>query len=510
MALVICKGCGKQVSTTALACPRCQTPPSQTSAAPASAGPRNQNMEINWIRPAALGVCLIVAAVAGGYAFIRIRNALTDWRIHRLVNSRKYDKADQVINDKLRNDRNNPELWILAGENALATGDLARAQDAFSRASSLDRSLGPKIGADYLASGREMFSSDSQDAERRLDLAADYDPSLAPKIGQLFFDKGKVAFELHDMNTAEALFQKAAGFDSTIRANVAQLFADAILPALNDNLSYAERYAKDAVGYDPATAQKEAESLFQTLAHGLCDLHSLGKARFMALMKLSNDLGLSDATKAGIPYRFAYAMQLYENGPRVQGIGILQDIAQTSPKSCEGIEANYVLSPPSPGRIMVTPAKAVTIAVPNSDDPATARLLYVDFFSDSIRLTFSLRAPDDNSTSFIFVNPTAPKLNKTNFANDVDYILDDNGALLKTTDGFSRFHRAGRWRNSGFPFKELSLAPGQEVQVTADFPMVTPGACKLKFVSPEIDIPWQPSFPAWETLEVEIKRDLFD
>lgn len=459
---------------------------------------------MNWIRPAALGVCLIVAAVAGGYAFVRIRNALTDWRIHRLVNGHKYDEAEHVINDKLRNDRNNPDLWVLAGENAIKAGDLARAQDAFDRAYALDSSLGSRIGSDYFASGQEIFSSDAQGAERRLDLAANYDPSLAPKIARLFFDNGKVAFELHDMNTAEALFQKAVGFDSTFRVNVAQLFADAILPALNDNPNDAERYAKDAVGYDPATAQTEAKSLFQTLSRGLCDLHSLSKAKFMALMNLANELGLPDATKATVPYRFAYAMQLYENGPRVQGIGILQDIARISPGSCEGVEANYVLSPPPPGRIMVTPAKAVTIAVQNSDDPATARLLYIDFFAKSIRLTFSLRAPSDGPVAFWFVDPTYPELSKTSFANSLDYILDDNGALLKTTDGFSH----GVILDPGV--KEVSLVPGQEAQVTADFPMVTPGARQLKFVSPQLDMNWLGSSTAWESPEVQIKRDLFD
>lgn len=319
----------------------------------------------NWFGLTALIVLLVAAALAGGYTYVRITRGFANWKIDRLIRDRQYSEAQVILNEKLQSHPNSPQLWVLMGKYVLATNDLARAQDAFSHAKSLDPTTAPAIGAEYFASAEEIFPSDAAKAERRLDLAASYDASLAPRIGQLFFEKGKVAFDLHDMSSADELFQKGVGFDSSLRAKVAQLYADAIPPALGlDDTNAAERYAKAAVSYDPGTARKGAQSLFQTLAAGLCNLHSLGKQKFTALMKLSNDLGLPDVTKTTTPHRFAYAMQLYEGGPRRQGIDILTDIARNSRGSCEGVEAKYVLSPPPPGRITVTSSNSASIPIP--------------------------------------------------------------------------------------------------------------------------------------------------
>jgi tetratricopeptide (TPR) repeat protein len=502
MAGAYCTKCGSPISTGVQNCPRCGVQIPRRMAAPSASS--SNGTQASWARLALLGAGVVFAALAGAYAYLYVGRTALDWKISRLLSSHDYVEAKSLLHDKLNADPNDSNLWLLLGQCDLRTGDLVGAQEAFGHAFALDSTTARQIGATYFQRGDDLFSSDAHAAQRMFEMAAKYDPALARKIGQKFFEKGQAAFQLRSIDSAEKMFDQAIGFDQSLKANVADQFARAATSDLEfSDLAGAERYAKEAAAYDPEAARKQAQKMFANLSAGLCNLHAPGKQKFMSMMKLCNDLGLADATRESIPYRFAYAMELYENGPKRQGIDILRDIARDSPKTCEGVEANYVLSPPPPGRITVSSKNPVSVA----NGAIAARLLYVDVLRDSIKLTFSLRASEDQAVNILYVDPTYPKLSKTNYGDKIIYLLDDNGTVLKSITGYSGGQDAASpWWGATGGLRQIKLRAGEEVEVSAVFPMVSSGAEGFKFVAPG-DVGTNNN---WEWPEVEIKKDLFD
>jgi hypothetical protein len=223
--------------------------------------------------------------------------------------------------------------------------------------------------------------------------------------------------------------------------------------------------------------------LFDQLSQGLCNLKALGWKRFQAMMKLCGDLGISDTTKTSVAYRFAYALQLYDTASRPQAIDILTDIAHSGTPGCPQADADYLIKAPLPGRINV-PGPPVTAG------GLTVQLLYADIGTDSIKLTFSMQADDQQRA----LNWTLPN----NKGWPTSYIEDDNGKVLNMATGWTGSHpREGLWPN-GYG-RQIILAPGEQVQLSAGFPMISAGARKFKFK-------W-PDFFEWPN--VEVKRGLF-
>ncbi len=445
-------------------------------------------------RRSARPVFWLIGTVAFLVALLAIRSCIsrvsTNREINQLIASGHGEQAVVNLQQQIQSSPNDANLYFLLGKAFLAIGNLMQAQEAFNRTVSLDSSQTGKIAQLCFDQGKSAFeSSNSGNAGQLLAMAAKFDPSVAPKIAQLFYAKGKAAFQLHDMNSAEQLFGRAIQFDPSLKATIAGDFADAAIEALDfKDFDGAERYAKEAVSYDPDTARKQGQALFDKLTKSLCNLHALGKQRFMVMMKLCGDLGLPDATRETVPYRFAYALELYENGPRQQGIDIMRDIASSSSKSCEGQEANYILSPPPPGRMTITGMPPVTAANGNLTD----QLLYVDVSADGIRLTFSMHAGDNPA------DITYARLGPRTDQSQLLYILDDNGTKLNTTTGWV----GGRQGRVCCYAEQIHLAAGEQAEVYADFPLPTAGSNAFKFVEPQwVGLNWP---------ETKIKRDLFE
>lgn len=60
----------------------------------AAAGPDKPTTGVNWVRPAVIGVCLLMAAVASSYAYLYVGRTMLDWKINQLLSRRRTAQAD--------------------------------------------------------------------------------------------------------------------------------------------------------------------------------------------------------------------------------------------------------------------------------------------------------------------------------------------------------------------------------------------------------------------------------
>ena len=439
---------------------------------PITPRPPRSSRRLLW--PVAAVVFLLGLVAARSY----INRVSTERETKRLLETNQGPQAVALLQEQIQSSPSDAHLYLLLGRAFLKSSDLIQAQEAFNQAVTLDASEPAEVARSYFEQGESSGSDASADETRQLfAMAAKFDPSLAPKIGERFYSKAKAAFQLPDVISAEQFFGLATQYDSSLKRKVAADFAAAADSALDrSNPLGAEHYAKESVSYDPESAQKHGQALFDKLAKGLCNLHALGRQRFMTTMLLCSEFGIPDATAKTIPYRFAYGMHLYESGQWVQGIDILRGIAHDSPASCEGQEAHYVLSPPPPGRIVITGVQPVT-ALNN----LTIQLLYVDVSANGLRLTFSMRA-DGSPQRLYWFEPNS----------HLTYILDDSGTRLgETADGI-----LGRRQRRGH---EFDLAPGEQFEQYVDFPLPTAGSNSFRYTSPLFTWP-----------VTHVKRDLLD
>ncbi|MGO9451690.1 MAG: protein kinase domain-containing protein [Candidatus Binataceae bacterium] len=540
---ITCPKCAKHIPSTSRVCPGCsevlpviapiQIHSAQRKTLERAAGAettkntvvgppsRRSRRPILWV----IGLSILIVGLMVGDFYLR--RFLLDRQINHLLTAQQYGPALDLLQQKAQESPNDARLKFLIGECYLAQGDVMRAQTSFDQALTIDSGLTTDIGRTYFAKGLSTFqNSDAEAAGQFLALAAKYDAGLKPQIGKLFFDKGDSAFQLRDMNSAQKLFDQAVRYDSSRKRDAAVKFADAAKSDLDlGDFDGAERDAKQAVAYDPDTASGQALKLFDTLAAALCNLRLVGRKRFLGTMQVCDDLGLPDSAKDTPAYRFAYAMKLYESGSRLQALDILNDVAHGSQSSCARSEASYVLSPPPDGRISVPPGQPVSVPLPQGGD-ATGQLLYVDVSKDAITLTFSFQAPEEHDAFIWYAVPgtrasvsgsglAVRRSNQGKLDEGLIYIRDDNGTILRTTTGYIGGRQShpqlmalatvlAQAQGKSIPdIRQIDLKPGEQVEVTASFPMISAGAEGFEFVMPMKDSPL-----TWP--RVEIKRDLFE
>ncbi len=517
MAQASCTECGSLFEDTDSFCPSCGAPRSGTQAGESPAGssstgtpragaartagragpahggaprialpPIDPKRVIRWV------VLVVIVLIGLGIGDRYLNRYLLDRKIDQLLADQQYGPAVALLEQKLQDSPNDPRLNLLMAQCYLAQGDLVHAQQFFESAVALEPGDRKQAGAAYLQGGeRVLKSADIGAAQQMFDLAIKFDPSVAPEVAKEMLERGEAAFQLRDLTGSERLFGLAVKYDPSTKKQAAADFAKAVTldPDFVD-LDSDERYAKLATEYDPDTARDAGQKLFDQLSQGLCNLKALGSKRFQAMMKLCGDLGISDTTKTSVPYRFAYALQLYDTTSRPQAIDILTDIAHSGTPGCPQALANYLLNPPPAGRIPMPPGQPVTV------NGLTVQLLYTDLDANSIKLTFSMRAGDERW-----------EIHYARVGNKQDqpllYIEDDNGKVLKTTTGWT-----GGQQNvcCGWgAFMKIPLAGEEGVQLSAVFPMISPGARKFKLVAPEA---W--GNPGWEWPNIEVKRGLFE
>ena len=82
------------------------------------------------------------------------------------------------------------------------------------------------------------------------------------------------------------------------------------------------------------------------------------------------------------------------------------------------------------------------------------------------------------------------------------YVVDDNGKRLDSLGGF----RGGRQTALNSNVQRIDLNSGEEVILTARFPMISEGAQTVSFIAPTLD-GWQ---PGWKVDSIRLKPGVFD
>jgi len=162
-----------------------------------------------------------------------------------------------------------------------------------------------------------------------------------------------------------------------------------------------------------------------------------------------------------------------------------------------------ILAPPTLGRRSVPHAapfhfKTWTFG-PGRGKGVQIELVSYEIQQDLIRLAFSVRSGGHKDLLLYALR------NRGGFGSNCEalYIRDDNGHKFYSTTGW----RGGRQSRFNSCATRITLDPGEEVVLSADFPMVSRGATSITFVSPDPDNAGHQG--GWQWQDIRLKNGPF-
>lgn len=237
----------------------------------------------------------------------------------------------------------------------------------------------------------------------------------------------------------------------------------------------------------------------------LANLGALGSERFSQLFSLCETSLLPEAVRRSGRYRFAQALKLWSEGRRASAVEQLAAIASGDPDSFEAGRAREILAPPALGKRGVDDVIPLHLKTwsfgPGRGKGVRIELASYEVKKHAITLSFSVRSGDHKDLLLY-----APRSVQERFGRNCEalYILDDTGRKFYSTTGW----RGGRQSRFNSCATQVEFDPTEEVILSAEFPMVSPGATSIRFVSPNPDNAGHQD--EWSWSDIRLKNGPFD
>jgi tetratricopeptide (TPR) repeat protein len=273
------------------------------------------------------------------------------------------------------------------------------------------------------------------------------------------------------------------------------------------DLSVAVELYNVAIGFDASTKASVSNAVWENFSHRLfAQPPKLTKDQFGQYLQTAGNFGVP-AQYANTVAPYAQALRQYLDGNRTQAISTFSQIAQGRPTSREGKAASSMLAPPPPNTIKFNaqPFHFNTWSYGiGGGRGVDIQLVSADVAQNGIDITFSVKSPADHPDLLLFGrnNHDGGIMGGTC---ELLYLLDDNGTKFYSISGG---FQGGRQTNFNECAQAINFNAGEEVLVTARFPMISRGATTVKVVSPDPDRAGHQS--EWWVANLQLKRGPFD
>lgn len=298
------------------------------------------------------------------------------------------------------------------------------------------------------------------------------------------------------------LLKTCLEWDETSRPRVAErglVFARDSVSTASFNLPAAEAYFDFALGLgQEETPTSVTQIAWAALKTRLTDLPALGQEGFGRLFSRCALDDLPESVTEHPSWLLAQALALEKHGDWEQARTLLRQVADSPVAPDLARVAQRVLAPPQPGRreyarppvIFRTPAKRPSLRV---------ELLAAEVTTNSVVMELRLTNAGVRRQTMAF--PVV--MNNTGRSYDPLHLIDDHGQAVAAPWGFGEVGQQPL--SSRDNLQVIELARGEERQLLARFPLISPGATEVRFVSPRL-----PNQPEWGWKEISLKAGPFD
>ena len=388
-------------------------------------------------------------------------------------------------------------LLIEAMRHSLADGNLAEAGILAEAAVDFDEEARATVSSEIFENAKAKLESGNWRLISNLgELAIQIDTSNSAAWGALAFEVITPSVETLSASELVSACQQFLEWDPSLKGPIVDLYfrlAGQELAKRGFETARVEPMLSAAVAIDEKHSARAGKEAWIALNARLSDLSTLGKDRFVQLFGLCSRFQLNSDFTGTVEYRFATALQLYVTGGRKRAIRLLTDLSREAPETDVGRQALAVLALPEPG-VRVIQRKPISV------DGMKLELTEVDVGSNSLSLRFVARAQGRKELLYI------PEAKEIKFGvisgNELLHLRDDNGKKLLANDGF----KGGVQEEFNRTVQSVVLPPNTDVSLSVSFPMVSPGATRITFISPKLD-GWQGE---WSIRDIVLKKGPFD
>lgn len=273
---------------------------------------------------------------------------------------------------------------------------------------------------------------------------------------------------------------------------------------LNDSektsLSNGVAMLQEAISLNRDLSEQAGELAWKEMAKRLYNPQGFNRNTFIKLHALSQQFGLPERIRAQSTYQLAESLMEYQSGNRAQAIARLRALAQDSSDPAAMRFARRVLAPPRQGS---RPLQAPPYSMKDSKGREAIQIApaMIRISARAIELSFRVQNVSGQTQGILFgrKNPdiadaAVPELLR---------IVDDLDVERFSSEGFvggeqQDYNREGTLRL-------IAFEPGTETRITAKFPMVSPGATSIRFLSPKYA-----GQSSWWWDDIPIKEGPFD
>lgn len=464
-------------------------------------------------------------------------------KVEKLIQAERYEDAQKELILAIQKDPHDETLFLLLGKSYLLGGQADQAHTNFSHALNINNDIKEKIGVIYLEQIEKFISSNNPDqAISYISSGLQYDPSIKEKIISFLKKAVEKTINNSDIFAAIAYSDVMVNINPESAGELGVLFKDFIVksasaldnqlitsicervsiwtPSFNTqlasllyekaekevkkreiNIDIIHSYLTTAVSLDVSLMRRSYDLLGATLDQILKDLKRFGKSRFIVFYDLYGSYRFNLNIMPTDRFRLATALRNYEDGDRASALQIFRDLSSLSPNSLEGKLSSEILAPPKPGIINYNYNPFEFRGTWNygtgslgTNAGVVIQLLNSTIYYSDIELTFSVTSRNQKQV-FIY----APQYIAKNYADPIETlsILDNNNMAFNSVGGFN----GGTQSDFNEYIKSISLEPEETVIITARFPMISPGATSIKFVSPNFR-GWQDGW-FWDNIKVK-------
>jgi len=327
--------------------------------------------------------------------------------------------------------------------------------------------------------------------------------------GNLIYEHISKYQDSTDFRKVRVLGMQAVEWNVTLKEKILKIFFDQSSKALQNKNTYAtSNLLKSAISLDSQVSERAAKLVWDKLKMFFENLPSIGVRKFKFFFELCRELGLNNREINSSEFNFANALYLYATGNRTRAINEFKKISVNSVSNhVLTTISKKILSPPVTGTYNINSNPFRFTGTRCSDmgwggskglDIALVKLVIT---KKHIQLFFSLKA-SNKPDKLLFI----PKEEEISWGvisgNELLYIIDDNGKTFIANNGFEGVKLA----EFNSTVKEINVQSWEEVIVKATFPVISTGATKISFFSPQLN-GWQTE---WSWHNIELKKGPFE
>ena len=304
-----------------------------------------------------------------------------------------------------------------------------------------------------------------------------------------------------DKFTLAIFCQRAAQWNVSLKKEMSDIALQQAKEEINKaecDASIIESLLNSAVAINNELKPEVSALVWNKLSSSLSDLKALGQSRFLSLFNLCESYGTSSEIQNSDNYQLAFALKNFETGDRERAISIFKNLSENK-SSIAGRISSDILSSPRTCTLNFNLEKR---KIWDHFEHLIINLSSADIESSVITLTFVVENINpNNSVYFIY----APKLYDHGWPYEPTQplqIQDDNGKIFNSTTGFL----GGRQKEFNDYINKVEFNPNEKATLKVKFPLVSEGACVIKFMSPNYN-GWQ---GPWDWNNIKLKNGPFE